>query len=100
MGAATHPGIKDNVFGASHAHIYVYIVHNYGHDLLIYSVLFAGNMKEFNLTNILNALNEANFAAAHWKSLGLQLNRPPSQLTNIKYKTLIMCPCCIIYTCM
>ena len=59
---------------------------------MMHSTILAGN-KEFTLVNIIDALYEAEFAAAHWERLGLQLKRPPAQLTNIEYEILMACLC-------
>ena len=56
-----------------------------GVSYCIYCSLLVGkeNVKDFIERNIINALDEVQFAAAHWDKLGLQLSVPPHKITTI-----------------
>ena len=56
-----------------------------GVSYCMYCSLLVGkeNVKDFNERNIINALDEVQFAAADCGKLGLQLNVPPHKITTI-----------------
>ena len=41
-------------------------------------------VKRFILKNIINSLRDVEFSSADWYDLGVQLERPPNQLSTIR----------------